>query len=135
MPAIAALEAPGLVGAFELAGAQAAKHLHFADAQHHQVGVAVTININRVGADGIRQLQARAFFEQLDRPALGAFVAVKLGAVYPGSDIHLGQAVAVAIESGDTAADHEFPFAFKAALQAGGIGFFDEAGNRRRRNR
>ena len=126
MPAIAGFQAPGVIGALELAVAQATKHLHFAHAQHDQVGVAVSVDIDRVRTNGIRQFQSRALFEQFDRAALRAFVAVKLGAIDTRRHVNLGQTVAITVEGGDTAADHEFALAFKPALETRRVGFFDE---------
>ena len=66
---------------------------------------------------------------QLDRPAARAAVAVKLGLVDTSGDVHLGQAIAIAVKRGHAAAHQKFTLALKAALQPGGIGFFDEAGD------
>ena len=131
VPGVAGAQLPALVGALELAVSQAAKQLHLADAQHHQVGLAVAVDVDRVGADGVGQLQARALFNQLDSPAAHAAVAVELGLVDARRDVDLGQAVTVAVEGRHPAADHVFTLAFEAALQAGAVGFFDEVGDGR----
>ena len=127
MPAVAAAQAPGVAGASELALAQALKHLYLADAQHHQVGMAVAVDIERVRRDGIGQLEAGTFFHELDRPAARTAVAIELGLVDTTRHVHLGQAVAVAVKARHAAADHELGLAFEAHLQPGRISFFDEA--------
>ena len=128
MPAVAGANVPGLVGALKLALPQPFVDLHLAHAQHHQISLAIAIHIEGVGTHGIGELQARAVFLQLKCAAPRAAVAVKLGFVDPGSHIHLGQSISIAIEGGHTAAHHVFAFAFKAALQAGGVGLFLKAG-------
>ena len=131
MPGIAGFDLPGLIGALEFAAAQAAKDLHFAHAQHHEVGVAVAVNVQRVGANGIGQLQARALFLQFERSAAGAAVAVKLGLVDAGRNVDLGQAVAVAVKRGHAATNHEFILTLKPALQSCCIRFFNKTGDGR----
>ena len=128
VPVVAVGDVPLLVGAFELAGTQAAEDFDFTNTQHHQVHIAVAVDVDRIGAGGIGQLQAAALFLEFDGAAARALVAVELGLVDAACDIDLGQAIAIAVKHGHAAADHELVLAFKAALQAGGVGFFDEVG-------
>ena len=52
------------------AAAEAAEDLDLADAQHHEI-VAVAVDVQRVGADRVGQLEARAFLGELDRRRAG----------------------------------------------------------------
>ena len=52
------VEAPGLVGALELAAAEPAHHDVLADAQQHEVGDAVAVDVERIGAGHLVQFEA-----------------------------------------------------------------------------
>ena len=129
VPGIACDDVPSGVGALKLASPQAAKHLHLAHTQHHQIGLAVAIDVQRISAVGIGQLQAAALFQKFDGAAARAFVAVKLGTVDACRHVDFGQPIAIAIKRRNPAADQELAFAFKATLKPRGIGFFNEAGH------
>jgi len=113
-------------GALEAAISQAAHQDCFADPQDHEVERAVAIEINRIGAERAGEFKAGALLHELERPAAGAAVAVKPGAIGAAGDEQGGQAAAVAIERRDTAADRVLPFAVEAALHTGRVGFVDD---------
>ena len=130
VPIVARRDIPAFIGALELAATQAAKDLVFAHAQHDEIHLAVAVNVQRIGAGGVGQLQARALLLQFEGAAARAAVAVELGFVDATRDIDFGQAIVIAVEHGHAAADHEFVFAFKAALQAGRLAFLNKTRNR-----
>ena len=129
MPGVAGDDVPSGVGALKFASPQAAKYLHLAHAQHHQIGVAVAVDVQRIRAVGIGQLKPAALLHELYGTTARAFIAIELGTVHAGRHINFGQAVTIAIEGGHTTAHQKFALAFEPALKSRGIGFFNKARN------
>ena len=78
-PGVAAVKAPGLVGALELAVAETAHRDILADADHDEIGDPVAVDVGRIGAGDAVELGA-ALGNRLegDRAAHGAGVAPEL---------------------------------------------------------
>lgn len=93
--------------------------------------MAVTVDVDRIGAVGAGQLQPRAFLEQLDRPAAAAAIAVELGLADTAGNVDLGQSVTIAIKAGHATTDLELEVAVEPALQSGAVGLLDETRQRR----
>src|SRR5262249_41665052 len=120
-PGLAAFEAPGLVGALEAAIAEPAEHHVAADPEHDQVGSAVAVDAERIGAGDVVQLEPRVGNAgKAQRSADRALVAIEAGLGTAAGDVEIGQSVAVAVEGRHAAADEIFPAALVAGVDAGG---------------
>ncbi len=124
-PAVAAVEAPGLVRALEAAVAEAAHHEVFAHPQQREVGEAVAIDIERIGAGDRLNLQHSGQRLEAQRAAGDGGVAVEPGGRGATGEEEVGETVRVAVEHRRAAADHVFPVALIGGGDAAG-GFFLE---------
>ena len=133
-PRVAPVEAQRLVGPLEATVAQSAKDHVLADAQHDEVGVAVTVHVERVCPGDVGQVRDGVGpGTEAQRAAGRALVAVercRLGA--PG-EVEVGTRVVVAVERRHPAADEEGELPVVAVLDAGGRRLLHEAGRIERR--
>ena len=68
-PGIAAVEAPGLVGALEPAAAEPAHGDVLADAQQHEIDDAVAVDVERIGAGHLVEFETALLGLELQRAA------------------------------------------------------------------
>ena len=128
-PAVAACEAPVLVGAGELAVALALHHDVLAHPQHHHVHDAVTVDVDGIGAGHGVELEAALLLLELQCAAAGALVHVESRRFLATGDQHVLEAIAVAVEGSHPAAHHVLPLTGVDAVDAGGLRLLDEGGD------
>ena len=122
-----AIKAPAFIGPFKSAITKPAHHDIFTDAQQHKIGVAITVDVHRIGARNGAQFKATGLRIEMQCAALRAGVAVELGRRRAAGQEHVGKAVRVAVESGNPAAHHIFPFTGVNTVNPGAGSFLDEA--------
>ena len=127
LPARGLLEPPGVVGELEPAAAQPSQQLHPADPQDHQIGVAVAVDVDGVGAHRARDVRDRAHdLAEGDGPAHSGDVPEQRRRVVPARDKDVGPPVAVAVEHRHPAPDHGRVPAAVDVVQAGRRRLVDE---------
>ena len=125
----AAIERPGLVGTLESTVAEAPQDHVLAEAEHHQVGDAVAIDVDGIGTRDIGQVRDRVTQpREREGTANGTVVAIQRRGVGTAGEEEVGFAVGVAVEGGDTATHHVLGTAVVGMGDAGGGRLLDEVG-------
>ena len=107
--------------------AEPAEEHVLADAQHGEIGEAVAVDVERIGAGDRGQIgDRRRHGLEPQRPADRAVVAVQRGRRAAAGEVQLAATVVVAVERGDAATDEVLEVAVVAVVDAAGLG--DEVG-------
>ena len=132
-PGVAAVDAERLVGALEPAVAEPAQHDVLADPQHDEIGVAVSVDVERIAAGDGGQIGHRGWeLREPQRAAELTVVVVQRSRFAAAGEEQVAAPIVVAVEGGDTAADEVLEVAGVAMVD--GAGLLDEPRRGERRS-
>ena len=118
-PGVTGIEPELVVDLLEPAVAEPAQHGVGAAPQHHQVGVSIAVDVDRVGAGHGRQIgDRRSLLCESERATDRTLVAVQRGRLAAAGEVQVGATVVVAIEHRHTPAHEELELAVVDVLDA-----------------
>ena len=127
-PLVAAVEPERFVGALESAVAESAEEHVLAESEHGEIGVAVRIDVDRIGAGDLGQVGiGLRHLGELQRTSDGALVDVERGRIRPAGEVEILFVIVVAVEYGDAATHEVGPVPVVGVVNTRGLRFVDEA--------